>query len=192
MFNLSFGLSVYTCRPLGCLYVCAGHPQREEIHEALLTIANKGFHPIYVNLTFFELSPNKIHAIKSINTTENLTNYIIHILHNISLNHIPHKVEMFVRNYNTTKHQYDQCTLLGSSNCLMGSSGNPAINLGDLDFFWTHSNTWRLARLASQQTRTTGWTHRWHKDYNPLDPSQRWLESRLPKSLLKHYVNYYD
>ena len=121
--------------PLGCLYVTACHPQREEFHEALLTIANKGSHPIYVNLTFFELSPNKIHVIKSINTKENLTDYVIHILHNISLNHLPHEVEMFVRNCDTTKHQYDQCTLLGSSDCLMGSSGNPAINLGNLDFF---------------------------------------------------------
>ena len=55
---------------LGCLYVSAGHPQRDKFHEALLTIANKGSHPIYVNLTFFELSPNKIHAIKTIDTTE--------------------------------------------------------------------------------------------------------------------------
>ena len=121
--------------PLGCLYVPTGHPQREEFHETLLTIANKGSHPIYVNVTFFKLSPNKIHAIKSINTMENLIDYIIHILHNISLNYLPHKVEMFVRNGDTTKHQYDQCTLLGSSDCRMGSSGNPAINLGNLDFF---------------------------------------------------------
>ena len=50
--------------PLGCLYVPASHPRREEYHEALLTIANKGSHPIYVNLPFFELSPWKIDTIK--------------------------------------------------------------------------------------------------------------------------------
>ena len=42
--------------PLGCLYIPASHPRREEFHEALLTIANKGSHPIHVNLTCFELS----------------------------------------------------------------------------------------------------------------------------------------
>ena len=90
--------------PLGCLHVPAAHPQKEEFHEALLTFANKGSHPIYVNLPFFELSPNKIHAIKSIKTTENLTEHIICILHNISINHLPYEVEMFVRNCDTTKH----------------------------------------------------------------------------------------
>ena len=52
----SDGRGCFIC-PLGCLYVPASHPQREEFHEALLRIANKGSHPIYVNLPFFELSP---------------------------------------------------------------------------------------------------------------------------------------
>ena len=68
----SNGRGCWIC-PLGCMYVPGGHSQREEIHEALLTFANKGSHPNYVNLPFFDLSPNKIHAIKSIKTTENLT-----------------------------------------------------------------------------------------------------------------------
>lgn len=38
--------------PLGFLYVPLNHLQREEIQEALLTIANTGYHPIYVNLHF--------------------------------------------------------------------------------------------------------------------------------------------
>ena len=91
----SNGRGCWIC-PLGCLYVPAHHPQKEEFHKALLTIANKGIHPIYVNLTCFELSANKIQVIKSIKTTENLTQHIIHILHNISLNLLPHEVEMFV------------------------------------------------------------------------------------------------
>ena len=119
--------------PLDCLHVPAAHPQKEEFHEALLTFANKGSHPIYVNLPFFELSPNKIHAIKSIKTTENLTEHIIRILHNISINHLPYEVEMFVRNCDTTKHQYTQCTLIGSSDCLTSSSGTPTINLDNPD-----------------------------------------------------------
>ena len=129
----SDGRGCFIC-PLGCMYIPAGHPQRDEFHEALLTMAKKGSHPIYVNLPFFELSPNKIHAIKSINIIENWTEYIIHLLHNISLNHLPHEVKMFVRNWDTTKHQY-KGTLLGSSDSLMGSRGNPAVNLCNLDFF---------------------------------------------------------
>ena len=113
------------------------------------TFANKGSHPIYVNLPFFKLSPNKIHAIKLINTTENLTDYIIHVLHNVPFNHLLHKVEMFVRKCDTTKHQYNQCTLIGFSDCLFCSSGNPVINLGDLDFFSELTATPGVERLAS-------------------------------------------
>ena len=100
----SNGRGCWIC-PLGRLYVPAGHPQKEEFHEALLTIANKESHPIHVNLTCFGLSHTQIHAIKSIKTKENLIENIIHILRNISLNLLPHEVEMFVRNCNTTKHQ---------------------------------------------------------------------------------------
>ena len=45
--------------PLGCLHVPAAHPQKEEFHEALLTFANKGSHPIYVNLVFLNYHPTK-------------------------------------------------------------------------------------------------------------------------------------
>ena len=99
---------------------------------------------------------------------------------------------MFVRNRNTTKHQYNQFTLLGFSDCLMGSNGNPAINLGNLDFF---------SELTATPTDWPRWLARKQelpdeliadKDYDPLDPSQRRLESRLRKSLLKDYINYND
>ena len=132
--SASNGRGCWIC-PLGRLYVPVGHSQKV-FHEALLTIANKGSHPIHVNLIYFELSPNKIHAIKSIKTKENLIENIIHILHNISLNFLPHEVEMFIRNCNTTKHQYKR-TLIGSSDCLRVSSNNPSVNLGNLnlDFF---------------------------------------------------------
>ena len=182
MFYLSFGLSVCTCQ---------SSPKRR-VSRGTTDNYQQRVHLIYVNLTFFELSSNKIHATKSINITENLTDYIIHILHNISLNHLPHEVETFVRNCDTTNHQYDQCTLFGSSDCLLGSSGNPAINLGNMDFFSELTATpedWpRL--LASKQELLDELIV--DEDYDPLDPSQRWLESRLRKSPLKNYVNYND
>ena len=54
----SDGRGCFIC-PLGYLYATAFHPQREEFHEALLTIANKGSHPIYVNLTFSNYHPTR-------------------------------------------------------------------------------------------------------------------------------------
>ena len=141
--------------PLDRLYVPASHPQKEEFHKALLKISNKGSYPIHVNLTCFKLSPNTIDAIKSIKTQKSLTGNIIYILHNISLNPLPHKVEMFFRNCDTTKEQC-KCTLIGSSGCLRASSRNhTGIHLGNLnlDFFFELTATpedWpRL--LASKQ-----------------------------------------
>ena len=52
--------------PLGCLYVPRSHPEREKIQEELLLFANKVTHPVYTNLPFFELSPMKIHELKSL------------------------------------------------------------------------------------------------------------------------------
>ena len=142
--------------PLGCMYVPSSHPRKEQIQETLLTFANKGAHPIYVNLPFFELSPNKIHAIKSINSPENLPEYIIQILEIISLNHLPHKVKLFVRNCDTTKHQYNQCTLIGSSDSLLGYSGtrDNNWNILNLDFFLELVSTpeeWEGHRASQQQ-----------------------------------------
>jgi len=120
------------------------------------------------------------------------TDYIIDILNNISLNHLPHEVERFVRNSDTTKRVYYQCTLLGSSNGLTGSSGNPAINLNNLDFFLELSATpkewkgWLAKKQELLDELITG------NGYDHLDPSQRQLESKLRIGLLKDYVNYND
>ena len=43
--------------PLGCLYVPSGHPKRELMQEILLLFANKGTHPIYINLPFLNYHP---------------------------------------------------------------------------------------------------------------------------------------
>ena len=127
----SDGRGCWIC-PLGRLYVPGSHPQKEEFHEALLNIANKGLHPIHVNLICFELSHSKIHTIKTTkHTTENWTEFIIHLLHNISLNRLPHEVEMFVRNCDVTKHQY-KYTLIGSDDRQYLSCHGRDLNL---DFF---------------------------------------------------------
>ena len=134
-----------------------------------MTFANKGAHPIYVNLPFFELSPNKIHAIKSIKLPENLPEYIIQILEIISLNHLPHEVKLFVRHCDTTKHQYNQCTLIGSSDSLLGYSGtrDNNWNIRNLDFFLelvSIPEEWEGYR-ASQQNIIAEVTPEERKDY---------------------------
>ena len=183
----SDGRGCFIC-PLGCLYVPAGHPQREEFHEALLTITNKGSHPIYVNLPFFELSPWKIHTIKRMyKEEESNTDYIIDILHTISLNHLPHEVETFVRNCDTTNNQY-KWTLIDFFDRVRVSG----VQLGHLDFFLELSASpegwkrWQAKKQELLDELIAG------DEYDPLDPSQRHLESRLRKGLLKDYVNYND
>jgi len=120
------------------------------------------------------------------------TDYIIDILHNISFNYLPHEVETFVRNCNTTKYIYNQHTLISSSDFLMGSSGNPAINLNNMDFFLELSATpeewkgWLAKKQELLNELISG------DNYDPLDPSQRQLESRIRKRLPKDYVNYND
>ena len=61
---------------------------------------------------------------------ESNTDYIIDILHTISLNHLPHKVETFVRNCDTTNNQYKR-TMTDSFDCVRVSG----VHLGNLDFF---------------------------------------------------------
>ena len=43
--------------PLGCLYVPRSHPNREKIQEELLLFANKGTHPLFINLSFLNYHP---------------------------------------------------------------------------------------------------------------------------------------
>ena len=118
--------------PLGCLYVPRSHPDREKIQEELLLFANKGTHPIYINLPFFELSPMKIHALKSLSSSDKflevgygiteIAEDIIDILETVSMNHLPYEVKMFVKNCDITAHQY-QRTLTGASDSLLGFRG---------------------------------------------------------------------
>ena len=82
--------------------------------------------------------------------------------------------------------------LIGSSDCLTSSRGNPTINLDNLDFFTELSLTpedWK-GWHASRQKRLDELIA--DDDYNPLDPHCRRLESRLRKGLLKDYVKYID
>ena len=81
---LNIGLRPYSCPeghcwicPLGCLYVPRSHPDKEKIQEELLLFANKGTHPIYIDLPFFELSPMKIHALKSLSSSKVGTQEIV-------------------------------------------------------------------------------------------------------------------
>ena len=104
--------------PLGCLYVPTSHPKREYIQKKLLVFANEGTHPIYTNLLFFELSPMKIHAIKSLNSSPEPVEDIILILEPLSMNHLPCEVKTFVKNCDITAHQYNQRTLVGDSDSM--------------------------------------------------------------------------
>ena len=94
--------------PLGCLYVSSSHPERKMIHEQLLVFANKETHHIYTNLPFFELSPIKIHANKSLNSTvfgdiSELVEEIINILETLSMNHLSSE-EKYVSTTVTSRH----------------------------------------------------------------------------------------
>ena len=90
---------------------------------------------------------------------------------------------MFVRNWDTTKYQYNQCTLIGFSDCLLGYSVNPATNLGNLDFFLELTSIleeWK-SWLASKQELLDELIA--DNDYDSLNPLQRWVESRLREGL---------
>ena len=90
--------------PLGYLFVPSNHPDREQVQATLLKFANKGSHPIYVNQPSFQLSYRKIHRlITTIDSPVNLTEHIIRILQNISMNILPVDVIHSVRNCDITK-----------------------------------------------------------------------------------------
>eukprot|EP00751_Fragilariopsis_kerguelensis_P030908 CAMPEP_0170925016 /NCGR_PEP_ID=MMETSP0735-20130129/12028_1 /TAXON_ID=186038 /ORGANISM="Fragilariopsis kerguelensis, Strain L26-C5" /LENGTH=565 /DNA_ID=CAMNT_0011325007 /DNA_START=152 /DNA_END=1845 /DNA_ORIENTATION=- len=119
----------WICRS-GCLYVPRSHPEREMIQEELLLFANRGTHPIYTKLLIYELSPMKIHAIKSLSSLDkmleigygktDLVNDIIELLDQLSMNHLPRNVKMFVKHCDITTHEYNQRTLIGAPDSLWG------------------------------------------------------------------------
>ena len=112
--------------PLGCLFVPSTHPDREQVQATLLKFANKGSHPIYVNQPSFQLSYRKIHQLISIDSPVNLTEHIIRILQNISMNILPNEVIHSVRNCDITK-QHEHV------NSLLGYRGTQA-DLNDINF----------------------------------------------------------
>ena len=74
----------------------------------------------------------------------------------------------------------------------MESSGNLAINFGNLDFFFELTATpedWPRLLAYNQKLLDELIADKY---YDPLDPSQRRLKSRPRKNLLKDYVNCND
>ena len=190
--------------PLGCLYVSFSHPYLKRIQENLLSFANKGTHPIYTKLLVFELSPMKIHAIKSLHTSgfgdiTEIVEEIIDILETLSMNHLPLEVKMFVKNCDIMAHQYNQHTLIGASDSMQGFHGATFSNI--LDFLINfHScpdlEFWRARqqKIEPEPTATTYTSLDGEEDgyddnciYSAL---QRWVESRLQKELLKPVKDY--
>ena len=84
--------------PLGCMYVPLNHPDREQVQDTLLKIANKGIHPMYPNLPFFELSRRKILQLATVHYKIMIAGPIIEMLENISMNKLPPEVKQFVNN----------------------------------------------------------------------------------------------
>ena len=67
------------------MYVPLNHPDRE--------IANKGIHPMYPNLPFFELSRRKILQLATVHYKIMIAGPIIEMLENISMNKLPPEVK---------------------------------------------------------------------------------------------------
>ena len=99
--------------PLGCLFVPSTHPDREQVQATLLKFANKGSHPIYVNQSSFQLSYRKIHRLISIDSPVDLTEHIIRILHNVSMNILPDEVIHSIRNCDIIRRHEHINSLLG-------------------------------------------------------------------------------
>ena len=99
--------------PLGYMYVPLNHPDREQVQATLLKIANKGTHPMYPNLPFFELSKQKILQLATVHFEIMIASPIIEMLENISMNKLSKEVKWFVSSCNNL--DIDQCTLIGSS-----------------------------------------------------------------------------
>ena len=71
----------------------------------------------------------KIHVLKSLNSSEvgygipEIVENIIEILETLSMNILPSEVQMFVKNCDITAHQYNQRTLSGASDLMLGFRG---------------------------------------------------------------------
>ena len=69
----------------------------------------------------------KIHALKSLSSSkvgiQERVDGIIEILETLSMNFLPHKVKLFVKNCDITTQQYNQRTLIGATNSLLGFRG---------------------------------------------------------------------
>ena len=102
--------------PLGFLTVPPCHPLRDQVQDLFLKFVNEGSHPFYRNQIFFEISPHKIHELKSIrfkSSSINIAEHLIRILESISMNILPQEVKLFVRICNNKKYHYNKCTLIG-------------------------------------------------------------------------------
>ena len=114
--------------PLGCIYVPSQHPNIHKIHGLLEIIDNIGFHSTFNKnyltyrdddphneLTWYELSPEKIYALKS---AEKIAIFeILSTLEVISMNIVPPEVKTFVRLCNPKDHKYDSRTLYEAVDC---------------------------------------------------------------------------
>ena len=65
------------------------------------------------------------------------------------MKHLPHKVKMFVKNCDVTAHQYNQGTLIGASDSILGYHGRHFTNI--LDFL--DSSNPRVGRLDILSTK---------------------------------------
>ena len=114
------------------VYIPSQQPNLGEIHSLLDIIANIGFHPIfnknyctYKNddphneLTWYELSPEKIHVLKS--AAKIATFEILSTLKVISMNIVPPEVKTFVILCNPKDHKYNSRTLYEVVNCKLNS-----------------------------------------------------------------------
>jgi len=74
---------------------------------------------------------------------------IIGILDQLSMNHLPREVEMFVKHCNITTHQYNQRTLIGASDSLLGFRVK---HFGNMNIYNYHNPEWDNWIARQQKT----------------------------------------
>ena len=197
----------WICRS-GCLYVPRSHPEREKIQEELLLFANRGTHPIYTKLLIYELSPMKIHAIKSLSSLDemlemgygktDLVDDIIELLDQLSMNHLPRNVKMFVKHCDITTHEYNQRTLIGAPDSLWGFDARHFSSMNIDNYQKSEWDNW-IARQQKPEPEPAAAT------YTSLDDEEegcddnsisnalyRHVKSRLEKELQKAVKDWED